>query len=127
MSKKSASLLLVEPSAQMRALLAGRLRRAGHEVVEAAGAEDALTWLGAGGRPDVVIADVGPLGEYELLRWIRARAPAIAVVLTVGLGDRLALEHAHALGAAAVVSKPFDIDELLRLVRELCSAESLVA
>ena len=51
----------------------------------------------------------------DLLKTVRERKPQIPVLLMTGFAD-LSLPRAHDLGAEALVSKPFELDELCRSI-----------
>jgi YesN/AraC family two-component response regulator len=83
-------------------------------------------------EPDVVITDVimPRQNGVDLIRVLRAHCPQIRIVAISGGGsfgpssfkpDAISthayLAAAHAAGAGEVLSKPFDMDELLKAVR----------
>ena len=112
-----ARILVVDDEAAIRRLLRNTLLRAGHEVVEAGTAGDALR-LAAAERPDAILLDLGlpdrdGLGIIPLLR-----KQGDAVILIVSA--REAVEEkvtALDLGAEDYVTKPFDTEELLARLR----------
>ncbi|PCG14670.1 MAG: DNA-binding response regulator [Sphingomonas sp.] len=112
-----ARILVVDDEAAIRRLLRNTLLRAGHEVVEAGTAADALR-LAAAERPDAILLDLGlpdrdGLGIIPLLR-----KQGDAVILVVSA--REAVEEkvtALDLGAEDYVTKPFDTEELLARLR----------
>jgi DNA-binding response OmpR family regulator len=61
------------------------------------------------------------LSGLELSQPVRELDPELPVMLLTGFADD-ALEHASPLGLAAVVSKPFRIDELLKRVEQCLRA-----
>ncbi len=111
-----ARLLLVEDDPSIRRLLEVTLRRAGHDVTDAATARDALS-LADVTRPDVVLLDLGlpDRDGLELIGLLRARGAAVIVVSARPLpADKVA---ALDLGADDYLTKPFDSEELLARVR----------
>jgi CheY-like chemotaxis protein len=82
-----AHILLVEDEAVVRVLLADEFRNAGLEVIEAATADEAWSYLRAGGRADLVFSDVsmpGSMDGLELRRRVRSTFPEIKVIITSG-------------------------------------------
>jgi DNA-binding NtrC family response regulator len=122
-------ILLADDDDAMRALLAGALRRAGVDVVEACGGAELLERL-AGGltsepplRFDLIISDVrmpGCDGLYILasLRHLSIETP---VILITAFGTSATHAAAAHLGAFALLDKPFDVDDLMTLVRSATS------
>jgi CheY-like chemotaxis protein len=86
-SLPSPAVLLVEDEAVIRALLAEELRAAGFTVVEAGTADEAWSYLQAGGEADLVFSDVtmpGSMNGVELVRRVRAAFPAVKTIITSG-------------------------------------------
>jgi CheY-like chemotaxis protein len=79
------SVLLVEDEPVLRSLLAEELSDAGFAVVEAANADEALAFLQANPRVDLVFTDVqmpGSMNGVELAAILRERYPVLAIILT---------------------------------------------
>lgn len=111
--------LVVDDDDRSRELLRLVLRRAGYRVLAAAEARAAIALL-AVERPGAVVADLLMPGMdgLEFCRWLR-RQPAlesVACVLLTGLDTREVREQARAAGADALLTKPFDRDELLAIL-----------
>jgi two-component system OmpR family response regulator len=107
------SLLIVEDDDLLRDAVSAQLSQAGHSLVDAADGAQAQALLEAN-RFDAVILDLGlpKVSGMELLRWIRARLPALPVlVLTArdGIDDRVQGLNA---GADDYMTKPFSMAEL---------------
>lgn len=73
---------------------------------------------------DLVIADVHMPGleGYDVCRQVKAQRPDTPVLLLVGTFEPFDEERATASGADGHLKKPFDSQELLRLVDRLLSA-----
>ncbi|MFS0773810.1 response regulator transcription factor [Sphingomonas sp. 1P08PE] len=112
-----AKILVVDDEASIRRLLRNTLVRAGHAVVEAVDARDALRQMSVE-YPDAVLLDLGlpdrdGLGIIPLLR-----AQGDAVILVVSARDAVDEKVAALdLGADDFVGKPFDTEELLARLR----------
>jgi DNA-binding NtrC family response regulator len=73
---------------------------------------------------DVVVLDyrLPDSNDLALLAQIRRLAPGRPVILMSAFGSRDIAEGARALGAYDVLTKPFDLQHLQRLIREACDA-----
>jgi CheY-like chemotaxis protein len=110
-----AKVLVVEDDQDIRALVQMRLRAAGHLVVAAESAEDALELIEVRGAPEVLVSDVSlpGLSGLDLVRELRSR-PACAALPTVLLSGRVQpadIAAGEALGAT-YLTKPVIISAL---------------
>lgn len=114
---QAAKILVVEDDAHIRRLLQATMQRAGHAVVEAADARQAIALLDIE-RPDVVLLDLGlpDRDGLELIEIIRHRSAATLIVVSAR-DDSAEKVAALDLGADDYVTKPFDTDELLARIR----------
>ncbi|MGE3961902.1 MAG: response regulator transcription factor [Dehalococcoidia bacterium] len=111
-----ANILVVDDEALIRHLVVDTLTDEGFSVMAAPSGEDALHRIGVQ-RPDLMIVDLrmpGMSGQ-EFVRRQRADGSAIPVVVLSGSSE--AREVGKEIGAIAVIHKPFDLDELVRIVR----------
>jgi signal transduction histidine kinase len=118
-------LLLVDDSRDTVDVLASLLQARGFDVRQAGGVEEALG-LARAAVPDVILTDIGMPGQdgYDLLRQVRddhqfRDVPVIAATGYVGSQEQ---EHMAQAGFAAMLSKPFDLDELLTTLGQVCPA-----
>jgi CheY-like chemotaxis protein len=83
--------------------------------------EAALAELAAGLQPDVVILDMNMpgLGGAGTLPRLRALKPTVPVLLATGRVDEYATEVAAAHPFVTLLSKPFSIKDLQRLLAPL--------
>jgi CheY-like chemotaxis protein len=111
--------LTVDDEPQLLKMVGLMLRRHGHTVASAASGEEALTHLER--EPfDVVVSDVNMgagMSGWTLAHHVRARWPQTRFVTATGWGAQIDPERAHSDGVAAVVCKPYSMDELLRALR----------
>jgi two-component system, response regulator PdtaR len=118
--KSPACVLVVEDEVLIRVLTAEELRAQGFLVVEAATADEALSYFQAGFQVDLVISDIelpGILNGLELIRRLRAEAPDLLTVLTSGYSPGF-----HE--ADAFLQKPYDVREAVALVVTLLQQET---
>src|SRR3546814_20913671 len=103
---QGAKILVVEDDPHIRRLLRATMQRAGHAVVEAADARQAIALLDIE-RPDVVLLDLGlpDRDGLEMIGLIRLRSTAIVIVVSAR-DDGAEKVTALDLGADAYVPKP---------------------
>jgi signal transduction histidine kinase/ActR/RegA family two-component response regulator len=115
-------ILVVDDETELRELLAERLVGQGHVVAQAASGAEALARFRTE-HPDLVLTDLGMPGMTgrEVAEAIKAASPTTPVVLLTGWGDRESVEAAEARGMDAVLSKPFELTQLVRAVAQAMS------
>jgi PAS domain S-box-containing protein len=107
------TVLVVEDNADVAAFAAGMLEGIGYKTRHAANAADALMLLESGVTLDAVFTDVmmpGELNGVQLAVMIRARFPALAVVLASGYSEAGLEWGSEAVGE--LLDKPYRLDEL---------------
>ena len=112
--------LVVDDDASIRELLSTALEDDGFEVVHAINGEDALSVCGRW-RPDVIVLDLmmPVMDGWTFAKRLRETDEIPIVVLSAANDlDR----HAKSIGAADVVGKPFDLDQLLPKVARAAEA-----
>jgi two-component system response regulator GlrR len=122
MSRKGASLLVVDDDADMLRLLTMRLTAAGYRVSTATSAEAALTQLDLE-WPQLVLSDVRLPGRDGLALFddIRARHPSIPVILLTAHGTIPDAVEATERGVFTYLTKPFDGKALLDKIDQALS------
>jgi signal transduction histidine kinase len=116
--------LVVDDDGDTRQLLATALGQHGARVTTAGSVAEAMTTFGAE-PPQVVVSDISMPDEdgFALLRRVRrgdgAGVPVVAITAHARDEDR---EHALSSGFAAYVAKPFDPNELARVLLTVCTA-----
>jgi signal transduction histidine kinase/ActR/RegA family two-component response regulator len=110
-------ILLIEDNVDSRQMIAILLRIQGHDVIEAGtGGEGVRQALSA--RPDIAIIDIGlpDMDGYEVARAIRAEdaGSKIRLVALTGYGMAGDIERAMHAGFAEHITKPVNMDSLLR-------------
>jgi DNA-binding NtrC family response regulator len=115
------TVLVVDDEPLIRWAVRQILEDAGYAVVEAGSAAEALTCIGeADGRPvSVALLDLRlpDSDDLTLLRLVRGQAPACRIILMTAHGSPEILADAIEQGAFATVSKPFDLSNVLHVVR----------
>ena len=123
-----AQILIVDDDPSILRVLRGVLEAEGHEVTEESDGGRALRRFA--GRPaDLVITDMymPEMNGIEFLMRLHKAFPEAKVIGMSGGGFMAAdsvLEGARALGAADILAKPFDADELLRSVESVLKEET---
>ena len=118
--KSSACVLVVEDEILIRVLIADELRAEGFSVVEAATADEALSFFQAGVQVDLVLSDIklpGVLNGVDLIRRLRAGAPNLLTVLTSGNSPGV-----HE--ADAFLPKPYEVRQAVVLIATLLQKET---
>ena len=113
------SVLVVDDEALIRWSLRRALSKRGHRVVEAADAAEALEALDRQrDAVDVVLLDyrLPDRQDSSLLEDVRMVAPRAVVFMMTAYGDDAMRVHSHALGARAVVDKPFQLDAFVTMI-----------
>ena len=115
----SGRILVVDDDPEMRRLLAEFLRGEGFRVDLAANGQEALRQL-CEEIFDHVVLDKNLPGEsgLEMLPLLRALAPGTPVTLITAFGDSRTHEQAFSRGAYEVLLKPFNLDDLIEVLRK---------
>jgi CheY-like chemotaxis protein len=123
-------ILIVEDEKELREMLKMSLLRHKYTVLEAVDGKDAITHF----KPsitDLVITDLIMPDEdgLKVIMKLREIKPAIKIIAISGggkAGPGSYLNLAKALGADAVYSKPFSINDLILRIEELLAIEQTI-
>ncbi|MFH1438058.1 MAG: response regulator [Pseudomonadota bacterium] len=116
-----ARILLAEDDREMRSMLASVLRSDGYHIIEFSDGLVLLDFIGTVmlnpgpmSRVDVIISDIRMPGwtGLDILAGMRRAGWSVPFILITAFGGRDVQEIAGKLGAATVLNKPFDIDDL---------------
>lgn len=114
-----ASVLIVDDEALIRWSVAESLESAGHDVLEAGSAAEALRLMDST-NPGIGVAVLDlrlpDSSDLSLLRQIRQSAPGCRIILMTAHGTPEVLDEAIRSGAFAVLTKPFDMHSVVSLV-----------
>ncbi|MCY1044453.1 response regulator [Corallococcus sp. bb12-1] len=121
---RATRILVADDQLEMRTLIRKMLVRRGYEVVEASDGPDLVRVLIDGltadesRAPDLIITDVRMPGftGLEVLARLRREQWDTPVILITAFGDAKLHSEAQRLGAAYVLDKPFELDELRNAV-----------
>lgn len=117
----SVKILLVEDAVEDALIVQILLRKAGNFVtVHCQDGDRAVELLGSQGF-DLVLTDLNLPGfdGFDLTNYVKENHPEVPVLVITGYQSPEYAERAKEAGAARVLLKPVDRDELLRAVREL--------
>lgn len=119
------TILVVEDDPILRASTTDDLRARHYQVFEAGTAVEGAEILRASGGVDVVFADInlpGVMGGLSFAVWMRERYPEIPVILTSGV--KVVGAAVKGAGRVPFVPKPYDLDEVTRLIEEAVSTRA---
>ena len=124
-------IVIAEDDREMRRLLVGAFRKHGWDVIELADGVQLADYLadlvldeGDVTPPEAIVSDIRMPGfsGLEVLHELALSQWAPPVVLITAFGDDVIRQEAKRLGAAAVVEKPLDLDELREVVESFVLA-----
>ncbi|MFN3412543.1 MAG: sigma-54-dependent transcriptional regulator [Thermoanaerobaculum sp.] len=126
MSSRNARLLIVDDELHMRESLARWFTEDGYEVETAADAKAALAALGRQ-TFDAIITDIRMPGMdgLELLKQIKEVDPRATIILVTAYASVASAVEALKAGAYDYLVKPFDPEELSRVVERACERTRL--
>ena len=118
-------ILVVEDDEQVRKMLIRSLQAKGYEVLDASHAKDALA-LAQQPQIDLLVTDVimPGLNGRELAAKVAELHPKIAVLYVSGYSDDILTQQGILDDGLKLLKKPFQLDVLTKLVRELLDARS---
>jgi DNA-binding response OmpR family regulator len=118
---------VAEDNEQMSLLMSIHLEAAGYEVVRCGDGLELVQHMGTYELPDptravhLIISDIRMpiLSGLEVLEGIGDREDIPPVILITAFGDEETHDQARQLGAVACLDKPFAMEDLVAMVREL--------
>jgi two-component system chemotaxis response regulator CheY len=116
-------ILIVDDSPTILMSMRGMLERAGHTVSNAASAEEAVSVLNGGLKPDLVITDfhMGAMNGIDLVRAVRKMASLrfIPVLMVTTESQQAKRIEAKAAGATGWLVKPVQPEALLQVIKQV--------
>ncbi len=123
----SYTLLLADDSVTVQRVIELTFADEGFKVVSFSDGDEVVGYLGAGNRPDVILADTTmPARDgYDVAAWVRGQASLaeVPVVLMTGAFEPIDDRRAAACQADAVLVKPFEPQQVVSLVKRLLGGE----
>jgi len=116
----TSKILVVDDEPELCNLFSKIMTEMGYEVSTAVGDWQGLAKIREN-PPDILFLDIKmpQMDGLECLRRIKKIKRKFVVVVMTGYGDIESAREAMRLGADEFISKPFDLDDLKRLVNEL--------
>lgn len=116
---KDKKILIVDDQFGIRILLTEILQKDGYTLFQASNGIQALSIVEEH-EPDLVLLDmkIPGMDGLEILRRIKEIRPSTEVMMMTAYGELNMINEAIRLGAEKHFSKPFDIDELRKEIRE---------
>ncbi len=118
-------ILVVEDDPQVARLISLVLQRNGHEAQVVADGQSALDSARTK-KPAMIFADltIKGMGGEALCSALKSQAETKDIPYIVVSGDRDVAEKAKECGADDYMGKPFEFDDLIRLVKKYARAQS---
>ncbi len=120
------NVLVVEDNAAMRRAVVDHLVHLDYRTIEVDDAAAALTALEHGGI-DLMLTDImmpGTMDGYALAEQVRARWPAVKVLLTTGFAGAAAGDMRRRMDGPAILTKPYGIEQLSAALSEALGARA---
>ena len=120
--------LVVDDDPFIRGLLAAWLQEAGYGVGVAADGQQALDQV-RWERPDIVLLDLSMprLDGYGVIKFLRQQPETRDLPILIISADVWAARKLAGYSVDGILSKPFDLDEVLTRVQELAPPRALPA
>lgn len=131
-ARRASCVLVAEDDEEMRALLARSLRQTGYSVIECADGLDLMEHLASLLKEDkrqhidLVVSDIRMpwVTGLEVLRCTDDYLGYPPFVLISAFADDETRAQARALGAAVMLSKPFEMEYFVEVIRTIVQPES---
>ena len=113
-------ILAIDDEPNIRLLIQNEFQLEGFEVTIAKDGEEGLALFDQQ-TFDIVLLDIKlpRMSGIEVLRRLKRKAPLTEVFMITGYGDIKTAVESLKLGAREYITKPFKLDELITLVKEL--------
>ncbi|MGX1378671.1 two-component system response regulator (stage 0 sporulation protein F) [Priestia megaterium] len=117
--------LIVDDQYGIRILLTEVLQKEGYTTFQAANGFQAID-ITKEQAPDLVLLDmkIPGMDGIEILKRLKQHDETIKVIIMTAYGELDMIQEAKDLGALTHFAKPFDIDEIRKVVREYIPVKS---
>ena len=118
-------ILIVDDQYGIRILLTEVLQKEGYTTFQAANGFQAID-ITKEQAPDLVLLDmkIPGMDGIEILKRLKQHDETIKVIIMTAYGELDMIQEAKDLGALTHFAKPFDIDEIRKVVREYIPVKS---
>jgi CheY-like chemotaxis protein len=115
-------ILAVDDEKQIVDLLSLMLKGLGHKVIGVTDGQEALNYIEKE-EFDLVITDLGmpTTSGWDVAAKVKSTKPGVPVILITGWGAEYESQDLKKAGIDAVLSKPFRLDELEKIISEQCA------
>ncbi|KUK11149.1 MAG: Response regulator receiver protein [Clostridia bacterium 41_269] len=120
--RSSISILVVDDQEGIRQLLSELLTAEGFDVRLASNGMEALNSVEEKCDPNIIIIDMKMPGisGLDVVKELKGRGYKGIFILMTAYGELEIVDEAIKLGVEYHINKPFDIDDLLQLIRNVC-------
>ena len=121
------TILIVDDEASIRTVVQRALVKLGYQIITANDGETALLrYKENANRIRLVLMDIGMpgMGGWECLKQLHGINANVPVLLSTGYGGQDLLERARQEGAAGLITKPYQLDEIFRTIRGILDLTS---
>ncbi len=115
-------LLLVDDEVEFTSVMVKRLGRRNIRAMTARNGTEAIAFI-SGNEFDAAVLDLKMEGMdgLEVLKIFKEKSPEMPVIMLTGHGSHQAAEEGRACGAFDYLSKPYEIEDLTRIIRNAVS------
>lgn len=121
--------MIVDDQTGIRRLLAEYFNSVGWQPVQAKNGQEAVELFNESPDVNVILLDMKMpvMDGLETLRCVRDKDREVPVIIMTAYGELDLVRQAESLGISAKVSKPFDIEMLRDMVRDIYSRKAKVS
>jgi CheY-like chemotaxis protein len=120
------TVLVIDDEPLVRMLVVDALEELGYTAIEAGDGPSGMKTIQSDARIDLLITDVGlpnGMNGRQVADAARQLRPGLKVLFITGYAENAVLNHGHLEHGMQVVTKPFDMAELTRRIRNIISGE----
>ena len=124
-AKGGETVLVIDDEALVRMLVVDALEDLGYRTLEAGDGPEGLKILRSGVRIDLLITDVGlpnGMNGRQVADAARELRPGLKVMFVTGYAETAVLSHGHLDPGMQVVTKPFEMNILVKRVQEFIAS-----